>query len=383
MILHTRSIILHCVIILLGTRISFAFSVPASKIGRYPSNGGRRNTVATNAIDDKTDMEIALETVQNTTTTISTTGSRPLLLQRQLLWKAPLGAVGLYAYGRLFYNALSVRDIVYPIAHEEQVANTIATAMTAAAAAAAASSSDADAFRVLEVGMGKDARLIRRGLYDRAIQQVIANQQQKEQQRRPLLRRIELHGLDIQVPTDPAVLNDARRQLQQLESKTGVSIDFTLTKSSITSSNNEKNAYDDGTPVFPSGYFDVVLCCLTLCSVNNPNLALTEMKRLLRLDGGTLGYIEHVAVDSKDKRHQFLAFQQSLLDPLQQRVADNCHLRRNTDELIHAAFSVSTASTPSSSRCLQQERFFVDSMWPVSCQASGVIQRTIYGSRTL
>eukprot|EP00957_Ditylum_brightwellii_P030283 2293379-Ditylum_brightwellii.AAC.1 len=65
------------------------------------------------------------------------------------------------------------------------------------------------------------------------------------------------------------------------------------------------------------------------------------MNRVLNSNGGTFGYVEHVAVrvddDSKndDSRprwsYEFLERQQQTLDPLQQAVADNCHLHRNTD----------------------------------------------------
>jgi hypothetical protein len=91
------------------------------------------------------------------------------------------------------------------------------------------------------------------------------------------------------------------------------------------------------------------------------------MKRLLR-PGGTLGYVEHVAVEP-DEPYRFLEWQQEVLNPLQQAVADNCHLHRYTPEAIQSVFTSADSSS------LQQERFLVDNMWPVSCQCCGVIQK--------
>jgi hypothetical protein len=104
---------------------------------------------------------------------------------------------------------------------------------------------------------------------------------------------------------------------------------------------------------------------------------LQEMKRLLRPDGGTLGYVEHVAVDEQES-YKFLEGQQKILDPLQQAVAHNCHLHRYTEQAIDTTFGSQQSGEPHrSSERLQNERFIVDSMWPVSCQCCGVIQRTL------
>lgn len=119
---------------------------------------------------------------------------------------------------------------------------------------------------------------------------------------------------------------------------------------------------------FPQGYFDCIICSLTLCSVDDPAAAVTEIKRLLRVDGGCFGYVEHTAV-LPDEPNRFLDFQQQLLDPLQQAVADNCHLHRYTDSTIATVFDANGSKT------INSERFLVDGMWPVSCQSCGVIQR--------
>ena len=123
---------------------------------------------------------------------------------------------------------------------------------------------------------------------------------------------------------------------------------------------------------YPNGYFDAALCCLTLCSVSDQTLALTELHRVIRPNGGTFGYVEHVAVNPSEEDRKFLEFQQRLLDPLQQIVADNCHLHRYTEDTIAGIFGIGDENKAEQ---LQKERFYVDSMWPISCQCCGVVQR--------
>jgi ubiquinone/menaquinone biosynthesis C-methylase UbiE len=120
---------------------------------------------------------------------------------------------------------------------------------------------------------------------------------------------------------------------------------------------------------YPDNYFDAVVCCLTLCSVQEQQAALNEIRRLIRPNGGTFGYVEHVAVNP-DEPYRFLEWQQTVLDPLQQALADNCHLHRYTEDAISSTFDV-----PNSAQRISEERFFVNDMWPVSCQCCGVIQR--------
>lgn len=60
--------------------------------------------------------------------------------------------------------------------------------------------------------------------------------------------------------------------------------------------------------------------------------ARTEVQRVLR-PGGMFLFVEHVAAPEGDS----LRFWQKLLDPLQQLVADGCHLQRDTLSLIEAA----------------------------------------------
>lgn len=78
--------------------------------------------------------------------------------------------------------------------------------------------------------------------------------------------------------------------------------------------------------------FDAVISTLTLCSVKNPKRALSEIWRVLK-PGGAFLFIEHVCA----KDTPVLRTAQSILNPLQVLVADNCHLTRDTGKLIRNA----------------------------------------------
>ncbi|XP_076890371.1 uncharacterized protein LOC143541422 [Bidens hawaiensis] len=82
---------------------------------------------------------------------------------------------------------------------------------------------------------------------------------------------------------------------------------------------------------------DAVVGTLVLCSVNDVNKTLQEIKRVLK-PGGLYIFVEHVAA----KDGTFLKFIQRALDPLQQTVADGCHLTRETGDSISAAGFSST-----------------------------------------
>jgi SAM-dependent methyltransferase len=283
---------------------------------------------------------------------LSLQNDSPLFSRRDLLWKVPVGGTLAYGYGKLAASVFSFQGIRYPAEHERRVESTIYASLLAAATAAAAeeqiSSNIERPFRVLEIGVGTDCRLMRRGLYDSAIHDVTAGG-------RPAL---EWTGLDIQVPTNRKVLRDLEEKRKSFaRHENNVDLRFHTVEGSITAA-TDMSQFDDG-------FFDSIICCMTLCSVDDPVFAVQEMKRMLRPNGGTLGYVEHVAVD--DDQHPFLEWQQQLLDPLQQKVADNCHLHRYTEQTIDTVFA-------STARKLQHERFYVDNMWPVSCQCCGVVQ---------
>lgn len=80
---------------------------------------------------------------------------------------------------------------------------------------------------------------------------------------------------------------------------------------------------------------DAVIGTLVLCSVEDVDMALKEVKRVLK-PGGLYLFIEHVAAEDGS----LLRFVQNVLDPLQQVVADGCHLTRQTGrEISRAGFS--------------------------------------------
>jgi SAM-dependent methyltransferase len=77
------------------------------------------------------------------------------------------------------------------------------------------------------------------------------------------------------------------------------------------------------------------LCILhaqVLCSVSDPATALSEMRHVLK-PGGRLLFIEHVLAPESG----LTRISQNLLDPLQQLIADGCHLTRDTYSSIKFA----------------------------------------------
>jgi SAM-dependent methyltransferase len=70
---------------------------------------------------------------------------------------------------------------------------------------------------------------------------------------------------------------------------------------------------------------DAVVCTLVLCSVNDVKQAVGEAVRVLR-PGGRLLFIEHTAGSGDDL---LLRLGQHVFDPLQQLLADGCHLTRD------------------------------------------------------
>jgi hypothetical protein len=306
-------------------------------------------------IENCSDSSLNITNTNENDITISS--RRDLLVS---LWKIPLGTIGLYAYGRILYNTLSSNSItnlfssppIYPIEHEQHVATMIQTAFSTSLQTKDKTSSNGNIFRVLEVGIGTDARLIRRGLYNNAIHE-ISNQSNN-------IKTLEIIGLDVQIPTEQVILHDMNNIIQQIQDRNGIDLNVTLSQASITSPLEQ----------YPDSYFDTVICCFTLCSVNDPIMAVRSMKRLVRSNSGTFGYVEHVAVEDTD--HQLLSIEQQVFDPIQHFLADNCHLHRTTETTIDTVFADDTKQENYST--IYRERYYVDGMWPVSCQACGVIQ---------
>ncbi|KAG8366366.1 hypothetical protein BUALT_Bualt17G0072300 [Buddleja alternifolia] len=87
---------------------------------------------------------------------------------------------------------------------------------------------------------------------------------------------------------------------------------------------------------------DAVVGTLVLCSVKDVDQTLQEVRRVLK-PGGVYIFVEHVAAEDGT----ILRFIQRILDPLQQTLADGCHLTRNTATNIaragFASFDVNQA----------------------------------------
>lgn len=77
--------------------------------------------------------------------------------------------------------------------------------------------------------------------------------------------------------------------------------------------------------------FDAVVGTLVFCSIPRPELALAEVRRVLR-PGGRLFLVEHVR-----SQHAWLGGLQDALAPAWLRVTGGCHLNRETEATVRAA----------------------------------------------
>lgn len=82
---------------------------------------------------------------------------------------------------------------------------------------------------------------------------------------------------------------------------------------------------------FADDAFDVVVSTLVLCTVDDLDRALSEIKRVLRPDGRFV-FLEHVAADDPSRLRW-----QKILEPLWTPLAGGCHLTRHTDRAIERA----------------------------------------------
>jgi ubiquinone/menaquinone biosynthesis C-methylase UbiE len=81
---------------------------------------------------------------------------------------------------------------------------------------------------------------------------------------------------------------------------------------------------------FPDATFDHAVTSLALCSVDDLDSALHEIRRVLR-PGGSLVFLEHVRGEGRVARWQ------DRLTPAQRCIAGNCHLNRDTPAAIERA----------------------------------------------
>ena len=293
-------------------------------------------------------------------------------MSRRNLLYWPVGVGGALIYGKLVSDAvgrLSRGDLVYPPSHELAISRVISQSLQGACRLPSSLKSLGQTapvpLRILEIGIGKDCRVIRRGLYEEGLQLVgslgVSN--------------VDILGIDLSknLPSE-RILQQTRESLEQTASRYGIQVTLNVQQQSITQPFTFPNGDSIG-----AGPFDVALSFLTLCSVDDPDAAIQNIRQLIRPDGGIFGYLEHVAVSDSDTlqpSYRFLEWQQRVLDPIQQALADNCHLHRSTDGRIAEIFQVGT--TPGvASLILSQDHFMVEDMWPVSYQASGVVQRLL------
>ena len=293
-------------------------------------------------------------------------------MSRRSLLYWPIGVGGAVVYGKLVSDAvgrLSRGDLVYPPSHERAISQVISQSLQGACRLQPSLESlgqmTALPLRILEIGIGKECRVIRRGLYEQGLERIASLG----------VSKVDILGIDLSrnLPSE-RILQQTRENLEQAASRYGIQATLNVQGQSITQPLTLADGDSSG-----GGSFDAVLSFLTLCSVDNPDAAIQNIRQLIRPDGGIFGYVEHVAVSDADvvyPSYRFLEWQQQVLDPVQQALADNCHLHRYTDDKIAEIFQAGT-STLAASRFLSQEHFLVDDMWPVSYQASGVVQRLL------
>lgn len=302
--------------------------------------------------------------------------------RRRLLYQL-VGTVGVGAgYGKVVQDVLSRRQDYPNLPTNERISYTYQQTIEQALAlsipflnngiAGTTGPSSTYRLRVLELGIGSDCSSIYRKSYRGAISSIARHVSTYHSPKCSL----HITGMDLKEPK-PSALTDARKIfLQDVYSIINhnnnnidqqVSLDDLL-KDGWDFSFVAGNAQDLA-KLYPSDTFDVVTCSYLLCSVTDPQDVLQEIYRLLKPDRGVFGFVEHVAVDPKYNYHghRLLEIQQLALDPLQQAVANNCHLHRYTEQSIQNVFGIDSFVTT--------ERFFVDEMWPVSCQMLGVVRK--------
>lgn len=98
----------------------------------------------------------------------------------------------------------------------------------------------------------------------------------------------------------------------------------------------------------PDASFDAVVATLVLCSVESPERALSEIRRVLK-PGGRFAFLEHVAAENNPGRLVW----QHRIEPVWRRVAGNCHVtRRTADDIARAGFELEWIERESTRKAL-------------------------------
>ena len=82
---------------------------------------------------------------------------------------------------------------------------------------------------------------------------------------------------------------------------------------------------------FPSGSFDTAVCTYTLCSVDDPEKVLSELRRILK-PGGKLLFLEH----GKSPDPLVVRWQERI-EPIWKPLAGGCHLTRPIGSALRGA----------------------------------------------
>ncbi len=82
---------------------------------------------------------------------------------------------------------------------------------------------------------------------------------------------------------------------------------------------------------FRDASFDTVVCTFTLCSVDDPDQVMSEMRRILR-PGGRLLFLEHGRTPDVD-----VARWQDRIEPVWKKIAGGCHLTRPIGAALRGA----------------------------------------------
>lgn len=110
---------------------------------------------------------------------------------------------------------------------------------------------------------------------------------------------------------------------------------------------------------FPAGRFDTIVATHVLCSVQDQDSTLAEVRRVLR-PGGRFLFLEHVAAPPDTGT----ACAQQVINPVWRALGDGCHLTRDTGEAIEAA----------GFQTVIMERLTLDGLWIVGPHVVGVAE---------